>query len=52
MIEDVAIVRAASIAVVRVMDRAKPQPPQGLKPADFLAWVQERRSQAREIIRR
>ena len=32
-------VHAASIVVVRMIDGAKPQPPQTFKPADSLAWV-------------
>jgi len=43
-------VHAASIAVVRMTDGAKPQPPQTFKPADFLAWVQKQQSQAKEVI--
>jgi hypothetical protein len=31
--------RAASMVVVRMMDGAKPQPPQTFKPTGFLAWV-------------
>ena len=34
-------VHAASIVVGRMMDGAKPQPPQTFKPADFLAWVKK-----------
>jgi hypothetical protein len=34
-------VHAASMVVVRMIDGAKPQPPQTFKPADFLAWVQK-----------
>ena len=31
--------RAARIVVSHMMDEAKPQPPQTLKPTDSLAWV-------------
>ncbi len=34
-------VHAATIVVVRMLDGAKPQPPQTMKPAAFLAWVQK-----------
>ena len=32
-------VHTASIVVVRLMDGAKPQPPQTFKPADCLRWI-------------
>jgi hypothetical protein len=34
-------IHAASMVVVRMMDGAKPQPPQTFKPADLLASVQK-----------
>jgi transposase len=43
-------VHAARIVVVRMMDGAKPQPPQTMKPAVFLEWAQKQKSQARQII--
>jgi hypothetical protein len=39
-------VHAASIVVIRMMDGAKPQPPQAFKPADFLAWAQKQKALA------
>jgi hypothetical protein len=44
-------VHAASIVVVRMMDGAKPQPPQTFKPADFLAWAKQQVALAQEVIR-
>ena len=32
-------VHAASIAMICMIDGAKPQPPQTFKPADVLGWV-------------
>jgi|SRR5208283_4275034 len=32
-------VHAVSMVVVRMMDGAKPQPPQTLNPAGFLGWI-------------
>jgi len=43
-------VHAATIVVVRMLGSAKPQPPQTMKPADFLAWVQKQKAQAREVV--
>ena len=43
-------VHAASIVVGRMMDGAKPQPPQTFKPADFLAWVKKQVALAKEVI--
>ena len=34
--------------VVRLIDGAKPQPPQTFKPADFLAWAQKQVALAQE----
>lgn len=39
-------VHAATIVIVRMLDGAKPQPPQTMKPKDFLAWVQKQKAQA------
>ena len=44
-------VPAASIVVVRMLDEAKPPPPQTFKPDAFLAWVQKQRALAQEIVR-
>src|SRR5512136_2862141 len=43
-------VHAASIVVVRMVDGAKPQPPQTFKPAAFLAWVKKQQGLAREVV--
>ena len=43
-------VHAASIVVVRMIDGAKPQPPQTFKPADFLAWAKKQAALAQEVI--
>jgi transposase len=43
-------VHAASIVVVRMVEGAKPQPPQGFKPADFLAWAKKQVALAKEVI--
>jgi hypothetical protein len=43
-------VHAATIVVVRMLDGAKLQPPQTMKPADFLAWVQKQKAHAREVV--
>jgi transposase len=43
-------VHAASIVVVRMMDGAKPQPPQTFKPAAFLAWAKKQVTLAKEVI--
>jgi transposase len=43
-------VHAASIVVVRMIDGAKPQPPQSFKPADFLTWAKKQVGSAEEVI--
>src|SRR3974390_2199462 len=43
-------VHAASIVVVRMVDGAKPQPPQSFKPADFLKWATKQKGLAKEVI--
>ena len=43
-------VHAASIVVVRMLDGAKPQPPQTFKPAAFLTWVQKQQALAQEVV--
>ena len=43
-------VHAASIVVVRMVDGAKPQPPQGFKPADFLEWARKQKALAKEVV--
>ena len=43
-------VHAASIVVGRMIDGAKPQPPQTFKPADFLAWAKKQVTLAKEVI--
>lgn len=43
-------VHAASIVVGRIIDGAKPQPPQTFKPADFLAWAKKQVALAQEVI--
>jgi hypothetical protein len=43
-------VHAASIVAVRMIDGAKPQPPQTFKPADFLAWAKKQVTLAQEVI--
>ena len=43
-------VHAARVVVVRMMDGAKPQPPQTFKPADFLEWVKKQVALAKEVI--
>jgi len=42
-------VHAASIVAVCMIDGAKPQPPQTLKPADFLAWAKKQVTLAQEV---
>ena len=37
-------VHAASIVAVRMVDGAKPQPPQSFKPADFLEWARKQKA--------
>jgi len=39
-------VPAASIVVVRMIDGAKPRPPQTVEPTIFLKWVKRQQSQA------
>jgi transposase len=43
-------VHAASIVVVRMVEGAKPQPPQRFKPADFLVWARKQVAIAKEVI--
>jgi transposase len=43
-------VPAASIVVGRLIDGAKPQPPQTFKPADFLAWAKQPVALAKEVL--
>jgi hypothetical protein len=43
-------VHAATIVVVRMIDGARPQSPQTMKPAVFLDWVQQQQAQAQEVI--
>ena len=43
-------VHAASIVAVRMVDGAKPQPPQTFKPADFLEWARKQKALAKEVI--
>ena len=43
-------VHAASIVVGRMIDGAKPQPPQTFKPADFLAWAKKQVALDQEVI--
>ena len=43
-------VHAASIVVVRMVDGAKPQPPQRFKPDAFLEWIKKQQALAHEVI--
>ena len=43
-------VHAATVVVVRMLDGAKPQPPQTFKPAAFLAWVKKQQALAKEVV--
>jgi len=43
-------VHAASIVVVRMMDGAKPQPPQTFPPGLFLEWVKKQQALAQEVV--
>ncbi len=43
-------VHAASVVVVRMIDGAKPQPPQSFKPADFLEWAKKQEALAKEVV--
>ena len=43
-------VHAASIVVGRMMDGAKPQPPQTFKPAAFLEWAKKQVALAQEVV--
>ena len=43
-------VHAASIVVGRMIDGAKPQPPQTFKPAAFLEWAKKQVALAKEVI--
>jgi hypothetical protein len=42
-------VHAAGLMVVRMVDGAKPQPPQKMTPPRFLEWVVKQKSQAQEV---
>ena len=44
-------VHAASIVVVRIIDGAKPQPPQRFKPAPFLEWAKKQKALAKTGLR-
>ena len=41
---------AGDLMVVRMVDGAKPQPPQKMSAERFLEWVAKQKSQAREVI--
>jgi hypothetical protein len=43
-------VHAATIVVVPMLDGAKPQPPQTMKPTEFPAWVQKQKAHAEEVV--
>ena len=43
-------VHAGSIVVVRMLDGAKPQPPQTFKPAAFVEWAKKQVALAKEVI--
>ena len=43
-------VHAASVVVVRMVDGAKPQPPQCFQPAAFLEWARKQKALAKEVI--
>jgi len=43
-------VHAASIVVARMVDGAKPQPPQSFQPADFLQWAGKQKALAKEVV--
>ncbi len=43
-------VHAASVVVARMIDGAKPQPPQTFAPPDFLAWAQKQVALAEEVV--
>jgi hypothetical protein len=40
----------SEIVVVRLVDVAKPQPPQTFKPAVFVEWVEKQKALAKEVI--
>jgi hypothetical protein len=40
----------AGRVVGRLIDGAKPQPPQSIKPADFLAWAKKQAALPKEVI--
>jgi hypothetical protein len=42
--------RANSIVAVRLVEGAKPQPPQKMKPADFLKWAKKQLALAKEVM--
>ena len=43
-------VHAGDLMVVRMVDGAKPQPPQKMTPERFLDWAAKQKAQAREVI--
>jgi len=43
-------VHAASIVVARMVDGAKPQPPQSFTSADFLGWARKQKALAKEVV--
>lgn len=43
-------VHAGDLMVVRMVDGAKPQPPQKMKPEGFLEWVAKQKAQTAEVI--
>ncbi len=43
-------VHAATVVVVRMLDGAKPQPPQTFKPAALLEWVKKQQALAQEVV--
>ena len=43
-------VHAGDLMVVRMVDGAKPQPPQKMTTERFLEWVAKQKAQAREVI--
>ena len=43
-------VHAGDLMVVRMVDGAKPQPPQKMTNERFLEWVAKQKAQAREVI--
>ena len=43
-------VHAGDLMVVRMVDGAKPQPPQKMTTGRFLDWVARQKAQAREVV--